>query len=108
VGTVTAEFATVLPAVILVLGCCLGAVTVIGQQVRLTDAAADAARALSRGDSVAQTTALVAAQVPGTGLSVEPRGDFVCARLHAPSSVELFSAWGLALDATCCALGGGR
>jgi len=98
----------VLPAVILVLGCCLGAVTVIGQQVRLTDAAADAARVLSRGDGVGQAAALVAGAVPGTRLSVEPRGDFVCARLDAVSSVELFAKWGLTLAATSCALGGGR
>ncbi|WP_197059433.1 TadE family type IV pilus minor pilin [Cryobacterium sp. MLB-32] len=104
----TAEFATVLPAVILVLGCCLGAIAVIGQQVRLTDASADAARALSRGDAVGPVSALVVAEVPGALLAVESRGDFVCARLDAPSSVGLFSAWGLSLDATSCALGGGR
>ncbi|MDQ1576828.1 MAG: hypothetical protein QOH55_1978, partial [Microbacteriaceae bacterium] len=40
-GSVTAEFAAVVPAVLLVLAACLGGIQVVGQQVRMTDAAAD-------------------------------------------------------------------
>ncbi|MBB5642297.1 TadE family type IV pilus minor pilin [Cryobacterium roopkundense] len=103
----TAELATVLPAVVLVLGCCLGAVQVIGQQVRLTDAAADAARALARGDSTERVAALVAAQVPGAHVSAHPNGEFLCATVQAASGFGPFSAWGLRLEASSCALAGG-
>ena len=47
----TAEFAVALPAIALVLAACLASVQLVGQHVRLTDAAADAARALGRGES---------------------------------------------------------
>ena len=103
----TAELATVLPAVVHVLGCCLGAVQVIGQQVRLTDAAADAARALARGDSANRVAALVAAQVPGAQVSAHPTGEFLCASLEAPSGFGPFSLWGMQLEANSCALAGG-
>jgi len=104
---VTAELATVLPAVVLVLGCCLGAVQVIGQQVRLTDAAADAARALARGDSADRVAALVAVQVPGAQVSARPHGEFLCAILEAPSGFGPFALWGIRLETKSCALAGG-
>ncbi|TFC94547.1 MULTISPECIES: TadE family protein [Cryobacterium] len=107
-GSVTAEFATVVPAVLLVLACCLGALQAVGQQVRLTDAAADAARSLSRGDSVDRATGLVHRAVPGAALTPERQGEFVCVRLSAPSSFGPFAAFGLTLQAGSCALGGGQ
>ena len=106
-GSVTAEFAVVLPAVVLVLGCCLGAVQVVGLQVRLTDAAADAARSLARGDGADRAAALVQASVASASLAAETRGEFVCARLRAPSGIGPFTAVGLTLEARSCALAGG-
>ena len=107
-GSVTAEFATVVPAVLLVLACCLGALQVVGQQVRLTDAAADAARSLSRGDTVDRAAGLVRQAVKGASMTPERRGEFVCVNLRAPSSFGAFAAFGLTLQARSCALGGGR
>ena len=107
-GSVTAEFATLVPAVLLVLACCLGALQVVGQQVRLTDAAADAARSLSRGDSVDRAAGLVDRAVSGASLTPERQGEFVCARLSAPSAFAPFAAFGLTLRAGSCALGGGQ
>ncbi|TFC81785.1 pilus assembly protein [Cryobacterium cheniae] len=106
-GSVTAEFATVVPAVLLVLACCLGALQVVGQQVRLTDAAADAARSLSRGDSVDRAAGLVRQAVRGASMTPERRGEFVCVNLSVPSSFGAFAAFGLTLRAGSCALGGG-
>jgi len=104
---VTAEFATVLPAVMIVLGCCLGAIQVVGQQVRLTDAAADAARALGRGDGVDRAAGLVRRSVGDVGFDTERRGEFVCARLSAPAAFGPFAAFGLTVAARSCALAGG-
>lgn len=106
-GSVTAEFAAVIPAVVLVLGCCLGAVQVVGQQVRLTDAAADAARALARGDGADRAAGIVERSVRGASLSAERRGEFVCARLSVPSAFGPFAAFGLTVAAGSCALAGG-
>jgi hypothetical protein len=103
-GSVTAEFAAALPAVLVVLACCLGAVQVVGQQVRLSDAAADVARLLARGDTAAPAAGLLASVGPRTALAQEREGDFVCVRLSAPSAFAPFAAAGLTLAARSCAL----
>ncbi|QAY74673.1 hypothetical protein ET445_16380 [Agromyces protaetiae] len=104
-GSATAELAVALPAVALVLAACLGAVHVVEGQVRLTDASADAARALARGESAA-TAHAIADRVAGraTSLDVAEDGVFVCATLRA-SGGGLFA--GLVLSAESCAVGGG-
>ena len=53
-GSVVAEFAVALPAVALVLLLGAGALGACAQQVRLQDAAADAARLVARGESDAR------------------------------------------------------
>jgi hypothetical protein len=57
-GTVTAEFAVALPAVLVVLAACLGALRVGAEQVRTVDAAAVAARSAARGDDPAVSARL--------------------------------------------------
>jgi len=105
-GSVTAEFATVIPAVVLVLAGCLACVQVAGQQVRLQDAVADASRALARGDAPAARRAT--SIVPGARLSSTASGDLVCARLTVRSSTPMGAVLGLTLSARSCALGGGE
>ncbi|PPL19399.1 TadE family type IV pilus minor pilin [Microterricola pindariensis] len=105
-GSVTAEFAVVMPALFLVLALCLGAVSLLGQQLRLSDAAADAARAAGRGDDGARVLALVARAVPGASLGLERRGEFVCAELSSDASFGP-AGFGLRLTASSCALAGG-
>lgn len=99
-GSVTAEFAIAMPAVLLVLALSLTGIQVAGQQLRLQDAAAAAARLTARqgGDGVA----LVARLVPGASLSAYADGDLECITLSLPSS------FGLTLTARSCALGAGR
>ena len=96
-GSITAEFAIALPAVIAVLALCLSGVQVAGQQLRLQDAAAAAARAAARGDG----TGVVQRLAPGTTVSQWNEGDLVCVALAAGA------AWGVTLTARSCALGGG-
>ena len=99
-GSVTAEFAAVVPAVLLVLLLCLGGVQVSGQQVRLADAAAQAARSLARGDGLVHATALARQLIGGAIVTADQRGDAVCARLSAPGAL------GITVTAASCALGG--
>ncbi|MRG60454.1 hypothetical protein GE115_11340 [Agromyces sp. CFH 90414] len=104
-GGATAELAVALPAVVLVLALCLGAVQVIGRQVRLTDAAADAARSLGRGDGAGDARA-IAERVAGgpvdLGTSEEP--PLVCATLTARAGGLLDA---IVLRADSCAVAGG-
>lgn len=104
-GSVTAEFATVVPAVVLVLACCLASVQLAGQQLRLQDAAADAARSLARGDSA--TGALGHVGVAGVSLAQSRAGDILCVTLSARPRVPLGALLGVTLKARSCALAGG-
>ncbi len=97
----------VLPAVMLVLVCCLGAVQTVGQQLRLSDAVADAARSLGRGESGAEAENLAHALVGETSFSSESEGRFVCVRLTAPSVFAPYASLGLTVTARSCALAGG-
>ncbi|MCU1579380.1 MAG: hypothetical protein JWP19_1584 [Rhodoglobus sp.] len=103
-GSVTAEFAIALPAVVTVLACCLSGLQVAGQQLRLQDAAASAARAAARGGDPTAAARLA----PGASVATWSDGDLVCARLEARSTALVGTLMALTLSATSCALGGGR
>ena len=81
-GAVTAEFAVALPAVVLVLAACLGGLGLGLAQLRAHDAAADAARVLGRGESVATARAVVASSAPGARLESNRDGMLVCAHVE--------------------------
>jgi Flp pilus assembly protein TadG len=104
-GSVTAEFAVALPAIALVLAACLASVQLAAQQVRLTDAAADAARALGRGESVAEAAAIADRVAGGAVLQVSDEEPFVCATLSASGTGVLAP---VRLRAESCAVTGGR
>jgi hypothetical protein len=106
-GAAAAEFAVALPAVALVLAVCVAAVGIGSQQLRLQDAAADAARGLGRGEAVGVVAARAARAVPGASLAVTRDADLVCARLTAAARGPTSLA-GLTLEAGGCALDGGR
>ncbi len=99
-GSVTAEFAAVLPAVVLVLAVALGAMQLAGEQLRLQGATADAARLLGRGDPGA--TARVQQVAVDAQLSESRQGDLVCAEARAPVSLGILI--GITLSASACAL----
>ena len=66
-GAVTAETRVVLPLLVAVTVSMVWLVTVGLAQMRATDAAREAARALARGESVARAEALARQAAPGTG-----------------------------------------
>jgi len=77
-GMVTAEFAVVLPAVVLVLALSLGAMGLALDQIRCVDAARAGARAASRGDSYAAVTQIARRAAPSQALvSMTTSGDLV-------------------------------
>jgi len=103
-GSVTAEFAVVLPAVVLVLVLGAAVLGACGRQVRLQDAAADAARLVARGEPVSRASAAVGAAVAGASTAVNHRDDLVCVQASAPAGVPLVP---VTLHADSCALAGG-
>ena len=105
-GSATAETAVVLPVVVLVLALCLGALQLGARQLRLQDAAADAARAVARGEPASSAAGRAAGAVSGASLAVEHDADLVCAVLRAPASTRWIDLG--EQSARSCALGGGR
>ena len=101
-GSAVAEFAVALPAVLLVLGMLLGGLQLGALQVRLQDAAADAARSLGRGDPAPALAARLVRQVPGATWSSSRSGALVCAHLVASAGGPA-ALLGLTVSATSCA-----
>ncbi len=104
----TAEFAAAMPAVLLALALCLGALQAVIQQMRLTDAAAEVARQLGRGESVDSSIGRVTQAVGPVSASTSHEGAFVCVRLAAPGPAGPLSLLNVTLSAHACALDGGR
>ncbi len=100
----TAEFATVIPAVLLVLAACLAALQLGTQQVRLQQVAAIAARSVARGEAVGATAILL----PGSTLRVEHRGELACVTASARGSAAGGWIAVVTVSASSCALDGGR
>src|SRR5690606_22189793 len=98
-----AEFAVVVPAVVLVLACCLAALHLATQQLRLQDAAALTARSVARGEPP-RIDRLVA----GATARVESRGNLVCVIAQAPGPAAAGWLGSLTIGASSCALGQGR
>ena len=74
----TAEFAVVLPAVVLVLALALGALGLAWDQIRCVDAARAGARAASRGDSSGAVTLVTSRAAPsGAEVSMGTTGDLI-------------------------------
>ncbi|MFT4234706.1 MAG: TadE family type IV pilus minor pilin [Microbacterium sp.] len=101
-GAVAAELAVALPAVVLIVLLGIGALSAGAAQVRLQDAAADAARLLARGEDTGRAAGVVAAV--GGVLAVSNSDDLVCAT--ASGEVQL-GGFTLPLEASSCALAGG-
>lgn len=97
-GSVTAEFAVALPAVLGCLALCVGVVHGAGQYAALSGGAAAAARLAGRGDDPG-----TAGMPPGTVLGVDRQGGLVCVTANAAADA-LLTRLGVRLNARACAL----
>lgn len=104
-GSVAAELALALPAVVLVLLLGAGALGAASRQVALQDASADAARLLGRGEGAQAAERIVHATVPGAGISSSHQGDLVCVTASVDAAIG--ALFRLPLQASSCALDGG-
>jgi Flp pilus assembly protein TadG len=104
-GSVAAELAVALPAVLLAVALGVGALGAAARQVALQDAAADAARLLGRGESTDRAFGTVSTAVDGARAGSEQRGDLVCVTAEADLSIGRWIT--VPLHAASCALAGG-
>ena len=81
-GSVTAEFAIVLPAVLMVLGLALGSILLATNRLVLSSAASEVARLEARGDTGAAAER-IAALGGGASVQREGRGALHCVALTA-------------------------
>jgi Flp pilus assembly protein TadG len=87
---VTAELATVLPVLVLLLAVVLSAVSVAGARVRVQDAAREAARAAARGDDAAARR-LAQQEAPGVAVTITRDDGEVTAVARLPA--HLVAGW---------------
>src|SRR6478735_6962196 len=90
-GSVVAEFAVALPAVVLVLALAAGALGAGIRQIRLQDAAADAARLVARGESSSRALGVLTDAVPGSEAEISRPGDLVCVAASAPAGFGILT-----------------
>ncbi|MFV0375113.1 TadE family type IV pilus minor pilin [Microbacterium sp.] len=102
-GSVTAELAVALPAVLLVIVLAVSALGVGGAQVRLEQAAAQGARVAARGEAE-RVPEVVAALTGSATAVVSASGDLVCVTTSADAPGPLPMP---PLVARSCALGEG-
>lgn len=87
-GMVTAEIATVLPALVALTLALVAVVGAVGAQLRCADLARESARALARGEGTAAVRSRVLADAPpGASLSVRRSGGTVTATVTATTRV---------------------
>ncbi|MDP9886285.1 Flp pilus assembly protein TadG [Sinomonas atrocyanea] len=100
-GSVTAEFAVAVPAVILLLGFLLGAVSAAVCQVRVEEAARAGARAVAKGEDPGAVAREIA-RVAGSGAehSVDASAGVVTVRVSAAVPGPVAAAAGLRARAT--------
>ena len=102
-GSVTAEFAIVVPAVIAVLALVVGGIALGRDALAVTTAAHQAARAIARGDEPVEVQHVVLERVPGATVEIDPApGDEVCVTVSAPRASGA-RAWFGAPTARACA-----
>lgn len=95
-GMATAEFAVVLPAVVLVLAMSMGALGLAWDQIRCVDAARAGARAASRGDSEGAVVLVASRAAPsGAEVSIGAAGGLVQVSVESRPRVAatLLPAW---------------
>ncbi|PPF61476.1 hypothetical protein C5E11_15285 [Clavibacter michiganensis] len=106
-GSVTMEFVTVLPAVLVVVAAVLGGFQLIVQQMRVADAASSAARLLGRGDDSGATETVAKLLGDGAVLTSSVDGRFVCATVTVAAAGP-FALAAIPVSSSTCALGGGQ
>ena len=107
-GSVTAELVLTLPAVLLIVGLALGAMSVQLQRMELVSAASTIARAIARGEPIAIVDALVTDLGEQVGFEIQEEWGVVCVILRSEIAIFSIDLTGLELIETQCAKAQGQ
>ena len=107
-GSVTAELVLTLPAVLLIFGLALSAMSVQLQRMELVSAASTIARAIARGEPIAIVDALVSELGEQVGLEIQEELGVVCVILRSEIGIFSIDLSGLELIETQCAKAQGQ
>lgn len=99
-GSVTAEFAIVLPVVVAVLGLVIASISLASHRISLVSLTAEAARLEARGDT-AQARRVLERAVPGASVSRASKNGLHCVTMRARPAGGLLH--GITISATSCA-----
>ena len=107
-GSVTAELVLALPAVLLILGFALGAMSVQLQRMELVSAASTIARAIAREEPIEVVDALVSELGEQVGFEIQEELGVVCVILRSEIGVLSIDLPGLELIESQCAKANGQ
>ena len=95
-GMVTVELVAVLPVLLLITAVLLSAIVVVGERIRVQDAAREAARLYARGDAAHARAAVTTSLGAGAAVDVVRSGGDV--RVTVIGRAHLFAHWTPALS----------
>ena len=107
-GSVTAELVLALPAVVIIVGLALGAMSVQLQRMELVSAASTIARAIARGEPIEIVDALVTDLGERVGFEIQEELGVVCVILRSEIGILNIDLTGLELIESQCAKAQGR
>lgn len=103
-GSISAEFAIVMPAVLMLLALCLGVLAAGTTRGRLWDVASQSARSFARGDPAESVSAQARTLLPGVAVSLAGQDELVCATAVIPVAGVVGRFLPLRLEARVCTL----
>lgn len=107
-GSVTAELVLTLPAVLLIVGLALGAMSIQLQRMELVSAASTIARAIARDESIEIVDALVSDLGEQVGFEIQEELGVVCVILRSEIGILSIDLTGLELIESQCAKAQGQ
>ena len=107
-GSVTAELVLTLPAVLLIVGLALGAMSIQLQRMELVSAASTIARAIARDEPIEIVDALVSSLGEQVGFEIQEELGVVCVILRSEIGILSIDLTGLELIESQCAKAQGQ
>ena len=107
-GSVTAELVLTLPAVLLIVGLALGAMSIQLQRMELVSAASTIARAIARDEPIEIVDALVSSLGEQVGFEIQEELGLVCVILRSEIGILSIDLTGLELIESQCAKAEGQ
>jgi hypothetical protein len=107
-GSVTAELVLTLPAVLMIIGLALGAMTIQLQRMELVSAASTIARAIARDEPIEIVDAMVSKLGENVNFEIEEELGVVCVILRSEIGILSIDLTGLELIESQCAKAQGQ